>query len=405
MSSIAKRHRTIAVDIGGVVIGGGHPVAVQSMTDTDTANVEATARQCLELWRAGSEIVRVTVDTVKAACAVPRIRDRLAAQDCGVPLVGDFHYNGHKLLAQEPACAEALAKLRINPGNVGRGSKREAQFAGIVECACRHGKAVRIGVNWGSLDQQVLTELMDENARRPKPRTAEEVTCEALIESALRSALAARDIGLGEERIVLSCKVSEVSALVRVYRSLAARCNYPLHVGLTEAGMGIKGIVSSTAAIALLLSDGIGDTIRVSVTPQTGGDRCDEVRVALNILQSMGIRSFAPSVAACPGCGRTDSSFYQQLAQDVQKRVDTNMVRWKKQYPGVENLRIAVMGCVVNGPGESRHADIGISLPGRGENPIAPVFIDGKKIASLKGDTIAEDFQRMLEDYVERRFA
>lgn len=399
------RRRSLAVRIGGVTVGGDAPVSVQSMTNTDTADAEATARQCLELAEAGSELVRITVNTPAAAKAVPRIRERMLKGGCRAPLVGDFHYNGHKLLAGEPACAEALDKFRINPGNVGRGAARKGHFAAIVETACRLGKAVRIGVNWGSLDQELLTAMMDENAARSVPLDARAVTRNALVASALRSAEDAVRIGLPEDRIVLSCKVSEVGTLVSVYRDLARRCEHPLHVGLTEAGMGIKGVVSSTAAIALLLGEGIGDTVRVSLTPAAGGDRREEVRVAQGILQSLGMRSFAPSVTACPGCGRTDSTFFQRLAEEVQGNIERSMPRWREAHPGVENLRIAVMGCVVNGPGESRHADIGISLPGSGEDPVAPVFVDGVKTTSLKGDGIAAGFQRIIEDYIRRRYA
>jgi len=399
-----RRRASAQVLVGGVALGGTAPIRVQSMTNTDTADADATARQCAELWKAGSELVRITVNTRKAAQAVPRIREMLDAQGCAAPLVGDFHYNGHKLLAQEPACAQALAKYRINPGNVGRGGDRGRHFASIVEIARDLGKPVRIGVNWGSLDQELLTDMMDRNAKLRRPQTAHEVTCAALVESTLQSAESAMALGLPKEKVVLSCKVSEVPTLIRVYREIAARCDHPLHVGLTEAGMGIKGIVSSATAIGMLLGEGIGDTIRVSLTPQAGGDRCDEVRVAAGILQSLGLRSFAPSVAACPGCGRTDSTFYQRLAQDVQERIDRNIAGWKERYPGVEDLKVAVMGCVVNGPGESRHADIGISLPGSGEDPVAPVFVDGEKVASLKGPDIAEDFNAMLDDYIRSRF-
>ncbi len=378
---------------------------IQSMTNTDTADIESTTQQCLDLCDAGSELIRLTVNTSASAKAVPAIKERLLRQGYTVPLVGDFHYNGHKLLQQEPACAEALAKFRINPGNVGRGDRHAAHFASIIEAACRHGKAIRIGVNWGSLDQELLTGMMDENANRTMPLSAHRITCNALIASALQSAKAAVDLGLPQNRIILSCKVSEVRTLLEVYRDLAELCEYPLHIGLTEAGMGIRGIVSSTAAISLLLNEGIGDTIRVSITPQQSGDRCDEVRVALNILQSMGLRHFAPSVTACPGCGRTNSSHYQKLAETIQDHVNRNMKQWKKDYQGVENLKIAVMGCIVNGPGESRHADVGISLPGSGEDPVAPVFIDGEKVTSLKGERIAEDFQDILDGYIKCRFS
>ncbi len=398
------RRSTVAVRIGGVTVGGGAPVVVQSMTNTDTADVAATTRQVRELAEAGSEIVRVTVNTGEAAAAVPHIRERLLAADCAVPLVGDFHFNGHKLLAAHPACAEALDKYRINPGNVGRGSRRDPQFAAMIETACRHAKPVRIGVNWGSLDQDLLTRLMDENSRQPEPRDALDVLREATVVSALESAARAEEIGLPHDAIVISSKVSGVQDLVAIYRQLAARCDYPLHLGLTEAGMGTKGIVSSTAAIAVLLQQGIGDTIRVSLTPEPGGDRRQEVRIAQEILQSLGLRAFAPRVVACPGCGRTTSSYFQELAQRIQDHVRERMPAWRREFVGAENLTVAVMGCVVNGPGESKHADIGISLPGTGERPVAPVYEDGEKTVTLKGGRIAEEFQELVERYVARHY-
>ncbi len=399
-----SRHPTVRVDIGGVAVGGGAPVVVQSMTNTDTADVTATARQVAELARAGSELVRVTVNTEEAAAAVPKIAERLDSAGVSVPLVGDFHFNGHKLLAKHPECAERLAKYRINPGNVGKGSKRDSQFAEMIAIACRHDKPVRIGVNWGSLDQDLLARMLDDNQRLAEPRPLETVTREALVESAVGSARRAEELGLGHDRIVLSCKVSAVQELIRVYQDLAARCDYPLHLGLTEAGMGAKGVVSSTAALAVLLQQGIGDTIRVSLTPEPGGDRCEEVRVCQEILQSMGIRSFTPQVIACPGCGRTTSDYFQRLAAEIQTYLRHEMPRWKTRYPGVEDLSVAVMGCVVNGPGESRHANIGISLPGSGERPVAPVYEDGEKTVTLKGDSIAADFKALVERYVERRY-
>ncbi len=399
-----SRHPTVRVDIGGVAVGGGAPVVVQSMTNTDTADVTATARQVAELARAGSELVRVTVNTEEAAAAVPKIAERLDSAGVSVPLVGDFHFNGHKLLAKHPECAERLAKYRINPGNVGKGSKRDSQFAEMIAFACRHDKPVRIGVNWGSLDQDLLARMLDDNQRLAEPRPLETVTREALVESAVGSARRAEELGLGHDRIVLSCKVSAVQELIRVYQDLAARCDYPLHLGLTEAGMGAKGVVSSTAALAVLLQQGIGDTIRVSLTPEPGGDRCEEVRVCQEILQSMGIRSFTPQVIACPGCGRTTSDYFQRLAAEIQTYLRHEMPRWKTRYPGVEDMSVAVMGCVVNGPGESRHANIGISLPGSGERPVAPVYEDGEKTVTLKGDSIAADFKALVERYVERRY-
>ena len=399
-----NRHETVPVRVGTVLIGGGEPVVVQSMTNTDTANVTATARQVAELFEAGSEIVRLTVNTPEAAAAVAPLRMKLDAMGIDGPLVGDFHYNGHRLLSQFPECAEALDKYRINPGNVGKGAKRDEQFATMIDAACRYRKPVRIGVNWGSLDQQLLARMMDENADRPEPWDADEVMREALVVSALDSAARAMELGLPKERIVLSCKVSDVQDLILVYRRLAKRCNFPLHLGLTEAGMGSKGIVASTAALAVLLQEGIGDTIRVSLTPDPGGERSREIVVAQEILQTMGLRSFAPLVIACPGCGRTSSTYFQELAGSIQSYLRTEMKVWRQSYPGVEDMRVAVMGCVVNGPGESRHANIGISLPGTGEKPVAPVFIDGERAVTLKGERIAEEFQALVEQYVKRRF-
>ena len=398
------RKRTIPVQIGGVILGGDAPIVVQSMTNTDTADVEATVAQVAALARAGSELVRITVDRAEAAAAVPHIRDRLLARGVETPLIGDFHYNGHTLLAEHPACAEALAKYRINPGNVGFKDKRDKQFSAIIEIALEHGKAVRIGVNWGSLDQDLLTRLMDENAKAPEPKDARAVMHEALVQSALLSAERANELGLGPDRIVLSAKVSAVQDLIAVYAMLAARSELALHLGLTEAGMGSKGIVASSAALAVLLQQGIGDTIRVSLTPEPGGDRTLEVKVAQELLQSMGFRAFVPLVAACPGCGRTTSTTFQELARDIQDFIQVSMPDWKRRYPGVETLTVAVMGCIVNGPGESKHADIGISLPGTGEAPAAPVFIDGKKAVTLRGATVAADFKVMVIDYIERRF-
>ncbi len=398
-----RRHST-PVLVDGVAIGGGAPVVVQSMTNTDTADIAGTTRQVAELWRAGSELVRLTVNTAEAAAAVPRIRDKLDMMSVPVPLIGDFHYNGHQLLTAEPACAQALAKYRINPGNVGFGKKRDTQFSTIIECAIRHGKPVRIGANWGSLDQSLATRLMDQNAALPEPRDAGQVLREALIRSAVDSARRAETLGLARERIVLSCKVSGVQELIAVYRDLAARCDYALHLGLTEAGMGSKGMVASAAALAVLLQEGIGDTIRISLTPAPGQSRNDEVIVAQELLQTMGLRSFTPMVTACPGCGRTTSTFFQELAQQVTHHVREHMPVWKLRYPGVENLTLAVMGCVVNGPGESRHADIGISLPGTGEAPAAPVFIDGEKAMTLRGENIAQDFVAVIDRYVAYRY-
>jgi len=386
------------------MVGGGQPVVVQSMTNTDTADVEATALQIRALASAGSELVRVTVNTEEAAAAVPKIAERLAQFGTDVPIVGDFHFNGHKLLREHPACAAALAKYRINPGNVGRGSKRDPQFAEMIEIACRHGKPVRIGVNWGSLDQDLLTRLMDENSRRPEPLEATDVMREAIVVSALESARRAEELGLPHDRIVISCKVSGVQDLIAVYRNIASRCDYPLHLGLTEAGMGSKGIVASTAAMSVLLQEGIGDTIRVSLTPEPGGERTQEVIVAQEILQTMGLRSFTPMVVACPGCGRTTSTYFQELAQKIQSHLRRRMPEWRTHHPGVERMTVAVMGCVVNGPGESKHANIGISLPGTGERPVAPVYIDGEKGPTLKGERIAEEFQQLVEEYVERHY-
>ncbi len=406
MGTLAEivRRQSHAVAVGDVRIGGGAPVVVQSMTNTDTADIEATVAQIIELHAAGSEIVRVTVDTPKAARAVPRIRERLLARGLEVPLIGDFHYNGHRLLAEVPELAPALDKLRINPGNVGFGARRDRQFEAMIETAIRHHRAVRIGVNWGSLDQALAARLMDENARRPEPLPAEVVLREALLRSALDSAAEAERIGLSADRIVLSAKVSRVPDLVGVYRELAARCRYALHLGLTEAGMGVKGIVASTAALALLLQEGVGDTIRVSLTPRPGEARTTEVRVCRELLQALGLRSFAPEVSACPGCGRTTSSYFQELAESIQSWLEAQMPHWQARYPGVETLKVAVMGCIVNGPGESKHADIGISLPGSGEMPAAPVFVDGRKVATLRGERIAEEFQNMVESYVRSRF-
>src|SRR5271166_721665 len=402
------RRTSVGVRIGdgeaAVMVGGGAPIVVQSMTNTDTADVEATARQIAALARAGSELVRVTVDRDEAAAAVPAIRDRLAAMGVGVPLIGDFHYNGHKLLADHPACAEALDKYRINPGNVGFKAKRDLQFGKIVEIAIRNGKAVRIGANWGSLDQELLSALMDENARSGVPLDARAVTREAIVRSALLSAARAEEIGLERARIILSAKVSAVQDLIAVYAVLAQRSDYALHLGLTEAGMGSKGIVASSAAMGVLLQQGIGDTIRISLTPEPNGDRTQEVRVGQELLQTLGLRTFVPLVAACPGCGRTTSTTFQELAASIQSFIRESMPEWKTRYPGVEGLNVAVMGCIVNGPGESKHADIGISLPGTGEAPAAPVFVDGKKAMTLRGATVAADFQKIVIDYIERRF-
>lgn len=406
MSTISiNRHKTVEVDVGGVKVGGGAPIVVQSMTNTDTADVDSTVRQVAALARAGSEIVRVTVDRDEAAAAVPHIKDRLAKMGVNVPIVGDFHYIGHKLLADHPACAEALDKYRINPGNVGFKGKRDPQFTQIVEMAIKYGKPVRIGVNWGSLDQELLTKLMDENSASPNPRAARDVMHEAMVQSALLSAKRAEEIGLPKSRIILSAKVSAVQDLIACYNELARRSDYALHLGLTEAGMGTKGVVASSAAMGVLLQQGIGDTIRISLTPEPGGDRTREVQVAQELLQTMGLRTFVPLVAACPGCGRTTSTTFQELASDIQGFIRDSMPEWKTRYPGVETLNVAVMGCIVNGPGESKHADIGISLPGTGEQPTAPVFIDGKKAATLRGPTLSADFKQMVIDYIDRRFS
>ena len=399
------RRHSVAVKVGSVIIGGCNPVVVQSMTNTDTADADATAKQAQQLAAAGSELVRITVNTNEAAAMVVTIREKLDSVGCYVPLVGDFHYNGHKLLIDYPECAEALAKYRINPGNVGFGKKRDNQFAIMIEQAILHNKPVRIGVNWGSLDQQLLTKMMDENAKQSTPLSADEVMQEALIISALQSAEQAEDIGLSRDNIILSCKVSGVQKLISVYRDIAQRCDYALHLGLTEAGMGSKGIVASTASIGVLLQEGIGDTIRISLTPEPGGDRCNEIIVAQEILQTMGLRSFTPLVIACPGCGRTTSTVFQELADNIQAYVRSQMPIWREKYNGVEEMNLAVMGCIVNGPGESKHADIGISLPGTGETPSAPVFIDGKKTITLRGDNIAEDFRKIVDDYVENKYS
>jgi len=402
MSSTTRR-TTPSVAVGAVRIGSAHPIVVQSMTNTDTADVAGTARQAAELARAGSELVRVTVNNEEAAAAVPRIAERLEQDGISVPLIGDFHYNGHLLLSKFPECARALAKYRINPGNVG-GKRRDEHFRAIIAVAVANGKPVRIGVNWGSLDQDLLTQLMDANAALPEPAEARDVTLEAMVESALRSAQLAETSGLPHDRIVLSAKVSGVQDLVDVYRKLAARCDYPLHLGLTEAGMGMKGTVASSAGLAILLQEGIGDTIRVSLTPAPGGDRSEEVRVAQQVLQSLGLRSFTPQVTSCPGCGRTTSTFFQHMAQDIQGYLSERMSEWRGSRPGVEELRVAVMGCVVNGPGESKHADLGISLPGTFEDPKAPVYVDGRLLTTLKGETIVADFLAILDDYVARRY-
>jgi (E)-4-hydroxy-3-methylbut-2-enyl-diphosphate synthase len=403
-TSFHPRRRSIAVKVGSVTVGGDAPVVVQSMTNTDTADVKATTRQVAELARAGSEKVRITVNNAEAAAAVPRIRERLDMMGVSVPLIGDFHYNGHTLLADEPACAEALAKYRINPGNVGFGRKKDTQFAAIIDMALRYGKPVRIGANWGSLDQSMVVALMDENAARSEPWEAARVAREALIRSALDSAERARELGMGADRIILSAKVSGVQELIAVYRDLAARCEYALHLGLTEAGIGSKGIVASSAALAVLLAEGIGDTIRISLTPEPDEPRTREVIVAQELLQTMGLRAFTPMVTACPGCGRTTSTFFQELAKTVQDHVRGRMPEWKLQYDGVESMTLAVMGCVVNGPGESKQANIGISLPGTGEAPVAPVFIDGAKAHTLRGERIAEEFVGIIEDYVARTY-
>ncbi|MGF7161929.1 (E)-4-hydroxy-3-methylbut-2-enyl-diphosphate synthase [Rhodoligotrophos appendicifer] len=398
------RHKTVGVMVGDVMVGGGAPVVVQSMTNTDTADAEGTARQIAALWRSGSELVRITVDRPEAAAAVPHIRDKLAQRGVDVPIIGDFHYIGHKLLHDYPACAEALAKYRINPGNVGFKDKRDKQFSMMIETAIHFGKPVRIGVNWGSLDQELLTKLMDENARAGSPMTTREVMHETMVQSALVSAARAEEIGLPRDKIILSNKVSTVQDLIRCYEMLSSRCDYALHLGLTEAGMGSKGIVSSTAGLAVLLQQGIGDTIRISLTPEPGGDRSQEVRVGQEILQALGLRSFSPQVISCPGCGRTTSTVFQELAKDIQDYIQVRVPEWRDTYKGFEELQLAVMGCIVNGPGESKYADIGISLPGTGEIPAAPVFVDGKKIMTLRGEDIGDQFKRLLETYVDRRY-
>ena len=405
MKTTIQRHKTQCVQVGHVRVGGDAPVVVQSMTNTDTADIAGTVAQIIDLARAGSEIVRITVNNEESAAAVAQIRQQLDVQGCDVPLVGDFHFNGHRLLEDYPECAQALAKYRINPGNVGSGEKRDAQFASMIEAAIKYGKAVRIGVNWGSLDKGLVASMMDANAKADEPLDAESIMSEIMVTSALQSADKAVELGLPKDKIVLSCKMSGVQDLIRVYERLAQRCDYALHLGLTEAGMGSKGIVASTAALSVLLQEGIGDTIRISLTPEPGGDRTQEVRVGQEILQSMGLRAFMPQVIACPGCGRTTSTYFQQLAQDIQSYLRNQMPIWRQKYPGVEALNVAVMGCVVNGPGESKHADIGISLPGTGERPAAPVFIDGEKAVTLKGDKIAEEFQQLVNEYVEKRFS
>jgi len=405
VSGPIKRRKSVQVNVGGVMVGGGAPIVVQSMTNTDTADIDATVKQVADLHKAGSEIVRITVDRDEAAAAVPHIGERLKRLGIDVPLVGDFHYIGHKLLSEHPDCAKTLAKYRINPGNVGFKAKRDIQFTTLIELALKYDKPVRIGVNWGSLDQELLTSLMDENTKRSNPWTAARVMREAVVQSALLSARRAEEIGLERNRIILSTKVSDVQNLIAVYQDLAERCDYALHLGLTEAGMGSKGIVASSAALSILLQHGIGDTIRISLTPEPNGDRTLEVKVARELLQSMGFRQFVPVVAACPGCGRTTSSTFQVLAKEIEDHLSSSMEKWKKTYPGVENLSVAVMGCIVNGPGESKHADIGISLPGTGEAPAAPVFIEGKKVATLRGEDVADQFKNMLADYIEQRFS
>jgi (E)-4-hydroxy-3-methylbut-2-enyl-diphosphate synthase len=403
-STIPVSRHSIAVSVGNVVVGGVAPVVIQSMTNTDTADVTATVRQVRELAHAGSELVRITVNSEPAAAAVAEICEALAAAGETIPLVGDFHFNGHKLLAKYPDCAQLLAKYRINPGNVGRGKKRDEQFAAMIETACRNDKPVRIGVNWGSLDQALVARLMDENSRRPEPKGARDIMHEIMVTSALESAAQAEALGLPRDHIILSAKMSGVQDLIAVYRELSRQCDYALHLGLTEAGMGSKGIVASTAALSVLLQEGIGDTIRISLTPEPGGDRTREVMVAQELLQAMGLRHFTPAVVACPGCGRTTSSYFQQLAQSIQEHLRRQMPEWRQHYPGVEEMTVAVMGCVVNGPGESKHANIGISLPGTGENPVAPVYVDGIKTVTLKGDSIAAEFQQLVDDYVQRRY-
>ncbi len=403
MTQITRR-KTNTVAVGSILVGSDHPVVVQSMTDTDTADINATVSQIADLYSAGSEIVRVTVNTTEAAAAVPRIKEALAKKNIECPLVGDFHFNGHRLLKEHPECAEYLDKYRINPGNVGRGSKKDSQFSSIIEYACEYGKPVRIGANWGSLDQDQLRRLMDENARRIEPLSNEALVREALISSAMRSAELAETIGLEHDKIIVSCKVSDVQELITVYRELSARSSYPLHLGLTEAGMGSKGIVSSSAALAVLLQNGIGDTVRISLTPEPGGQRVEEVYVAQELLQTMGIRAFTPLVISCPGCGRTSSDFFQVLAQDIQTFLRKEMPSWKNQFKGVEDMKVAVMGCVVNGPGESKNANIGISLPGSGENPVAPVYVDGVRVKTLKGAGIAREFENIVNEYVRETY-
>ncbi len=403
MTQITRR-KTNTVAVGSILVGSDHPVVVQSMTDTDTADINATVSQIADLYSAGSEIVRVTVNTAEAAAAVPRIKEALAKKNIECPLVGDFHFNGHRLLKEHPECAEYLDKYRINPGNVGRGSKKDSQFSSIIEYACEYGKPVRIGANWGSLDQDQLRRLMDENARRIEPLSNEALVREALISSAMSSAELAETIGLEHDKIIVSCKVSDVQELITVYRELSARSSYPLHLGLTEAGMGSKGIVSSSAALAVLLQNGIGDTVRISLTPEPGGQRVEEVYVAQELLQTMGIRAFTPLVISCPGCGRTSSDFFQVLAQDIQTFLRKEMPFWKNQFKGVEDMKVAVMGCVVNGPGESKNANIGISLPGSGENPVAPVYVDGVRVKTLKGAGIAREFENIVNEYVRETY-
>jgi (E)-4-hydroxy-3-methylbut-2-enyl-diphosphate synthase len=405
MFNAIPRRKSRQIKIGHVLVGGDAPIMVQSMTNTDTEDIAATVAQVAALARAGSETVRITVNTLEAARAVPQIRTQLDAMGVNVPLIGDFHFNGHKLLTEVPDCAKALAKLRINPGNVGQGSKRDDQFGAMIQAAIKFDKPVRIGVNWGSLDPELIARMMDENGKLANPKDADEVMREALIVSALESAAKAEELGLAGDKICLSCKVSSVQDLIAVYRDLAKRCDYPLHLGLTEAGMGSKGIVASTAALSVLLQEGIGDTIRISLTPEPGGDRTKEVIVAQEILQTMGLRAFTPMVAACPGCGRTTSTYFQELAESIQSYLRNQMPVWKSQFPGVEDMHVAVMGCVVNGPGESKLANIGISLPGSGERPVAPVYIDGEKAVTLKGDRIAEEFQALVDDYVAKNYA
>ncbi|CDO40854.1 flavodoxin-dependent (E)-4-hydroxy-3-methylbut-2-enyl-diphosphate synthase [Bartonella henselae] len=404
LSKPLERRQSVAVTVGDVLVGGRSPIVVQSMTNTDTADVDATVAQVAALWQAGSQLVRITVDRYEAAAAVPKIRERLERLGFVIPLVGDFHYIGHKLLSEHPACAEALAKYRINPGNVGFGAKKDRQFAEIIEIACRYRKPIRIGVNWGSLDHVLLTRLMDENAQQENPLSGGEIMREAVVQSALHSALWAEEMGLKRDQIILSAKVSDVQDLIAVYSTLAERCDYALHLGLTEAGMGTKGVVASSVALGVLLQQGIGDTIRISLTPEPGGDRTREVKVAQELLQVMGFRQFLPVVAACPGCGRTTSTVFQQLAQKIETDLHKNISVWREKYPGVESLKVAVMGCIVNGPGESKHADIGISLPGTGESPAAPVFIEGQKVKTLRGKHIAEEFELLLSDYIHTRF-